>query len=166
MTSFNEMIDFLEADKNKIRKFFRNHPSKGIAGRNMWYWLSAPWKFFTELPMIWIRSLHSRVQRMKRGYGYQDVWSLDHYLSSWLPDALREIKDHPGVPSSIVENAESIEAANETWQGLLDDMIAGFEANIALGEYAWADDDERKRLENIEQVGLHTFADCFSNLWT
>ena len=84
------------------------------------------------------------IQRGRRGWSDRDIWSLDHYLSSWMPDALRKLKkDKQGVPSSVFEpedcisegdwrgnpSEEGMERASARWDAIIDKMIAAFEAD-------------------------------------
>jgi hypothetical protein len=79
-------------------------------------------------------------QRGRRGWAACDVWSLDDYLSGWLPDALRRLKmTKHGVPSSMFEPEDCDKYGNPSeagwkagearWDATMDKMIAGFEAD-------------------------------------
>ena len=50
--------------------------------------------------VIWIfdipREIKYFFQRGIRGYSDRDIWALDDYLCSWLPKALRQMKDCSG----------------------------------------------------------------------
>lgn len=64
------------------------------------YWTI--WRFFHHglgNPSIAYDLIRAFIQRGRRGWADQDVWSLDGYLNSWLPDALRRLRDtKQGVP--------------------------------------------------------------------
>ena len=104
----------------------------------------AVWRFFKYSP--WgnprecFRTICSFYMRGKRGWANCDVWSLDHYLSSWLPAALRHLKEHKhGIPCSVIEPEDCGEDGNTTeecfaraearWNAIMDKMIEGFEAD-------------------------------------
>jgi hypothetical protein len=87
------------------------------------------------------------IQRGIRGWAPRDTWGLDDYLSGWLPQALRYLKEHKhGVPMQVFpEGAEYIDdtgnptdeafkIATARWDEIMEKMIAGFEANNRLGD--------------------------------
>jgi len=109
------------------------------------------------------------IQRGKRGYADSDLWSLDYYLSGWLPDALRELKKiQNGYPASLTR---------KEWDKILDEMIEGFE--IANGQ----DDiycieangkpilahggniNKYKKLEKKRIKKMELFVKWYRNLW-
>jgi hypothetical protein len=80
------------------------------------------------------------IQRGRRGWADCDVWSLDDYLNSWLPDAVRKLKkDSQGVPGVLVEaedcdetgstSEEGMARAVERWDTILEKIALGFEAD-------------------------------------
>jgi len=92
------------------------------------------------------------LQRARRGWADSDTRSLDGYLDSWMPDALRHLKEHKhGVPHSmllpedlIVEgdwqgnpSDEGVVRAEARWDAVMDKMIEAFEASkrISNGIY-------------------------------
>lgn len=111
-----------------------------------------------------------KIQRAQRGWADCDVWSLDNYLSQWLPDALRHLKETKhGIPMAMFTDEEAsrqdpegwtgpddtaMERAGKVWGTTLDKMIEGFEAwnrmdeglyEKELGEYPmWNLDDINK----------------------
>lgn len=83
------------------------------------------------------------IQRGRRGWADCDNWSLDYYLSGWLPAALRHLKDHKhGIPSAMFITEDCGEDGNITdeamkvreveWDAIMDRMIAGFEADARI----------------------------------
>ncbi len=96
-------------------------------------------------PCDWYHSAKWGVQRVRRGWSDRDTWSLDWYLSGWLPAALRHLKETKhGIPLSVfpidpqyikpcgnpTEDAEKIAIAR--WDAIMDKMIAGFEASARI----------------------------------
>jgi hypothetical protein len=80
------------------------------------------------------------LQRGKKGWSDRDIWSLDNYLSGWLPDALRRLKETKhGIPSGMFEAEDcdadgnpseaGMERGEARWDAIMDKMIAGFEAD-------------------------------------
>jgi hypothetical protein len=96
-------------------------------------------------PMDIYREIKWFIQRGRRGWADRDAWGLDHYLSGWMPDALRRIKKYKmGVPSCMFSQEEheyvhedgcsyppedAMKRAEKQWDEVLDKMIAGFEAH-------------------------------------
>ena len=54
----------------------------------MYYPLYRRWYSLSRIPseVKWF------IQRGKRGYADCDVWSLDSYLNSWMPEAIHQLK--------------------------------------------------------------------------
>lgn len=114
--------------------------------------------YYFKRPHRFVEELYLRTkwffQRGWRGYSDSDCWSLDVYLSSWLPKALVRLRDsrHSG---------DSIDTLN------LQGMIDGFEAintmenseTINLGSPEWLE------LERKRDKGLALFAKHFQSLW-
>lgn len=105
------------------------------------------WRFFHFNP--WgnprqaYREIKWFIQRGRRGWSDRDVWGLDDYLSGWLPDALRRLKEKKqGVPGAMFETEDCGKDGNVTedgmvrgearWNAIMDKMIAGFEADAAM----------------------------------
>lgn len=79
------------------------------------------------------------IQRGRRGWADCDTWSLDNYLSEWLPAALRHLKETKhGVPCGMFDGLPQDDNGNGTeeawpiaearWDDIMNKMIAGFEA--------------------------------------
>lgn len=74
-------------------------------------------------PHEYIRELFAEcrwfVQRGQRGYSDRDVWSIDYYLCSWMPQALRDLKrSKHGYPIGM---------SQKTWEQKLDSMTEAFQ---------------------------------------
>lgn len=73
-------------------------------------------------------------QRGKRGYSDADVWSLDWYLNSWLPEALESLKGQlHGHPTNLCDGVHDFNCpeaccGEQKWIEALDSMIDGFKA--------------------------------------
>jgi hypothetical protein len=124
------------------------------------------------------------IQRGRRGYSESDLWSLDWYLSNWMPKALREFKKsirgkYGGVPSyfaaDLAKNKKHFKdltdeewaKAKIEWLKVIDKMIAGFEASVKQ-ESIRADKNHRKnwdRLEKTRLEGMGLFVKWFGGLW-
>jgi hypothetical protein len=87
------------------------------------------------------------IQRGHRGWADRDTWGLHDYMSSWLPDALRHLKNTKhGIPMCVFEglptenndgythSKETFAIAEARWDAIMDKMIAGFEASQRIQE--------------------------------
>jgi len=117
-----------------------------------WY-TSAYWtvrrgiKHVREFPENTYYAIRWFIQRGIRGWSNRDTWGLDDYLSGFLPQALRYLKEHkhgvpfgafPEGPQYIAEDGnptdEAYALATAAWDAIMEKMIAGFEANNRLGD--------------------------------
>ena len=89
------------------------------------------------------------LQRARRGWADSDTWSLDCYLDSWMPAALRHLKEHKhGIPSCMFEpedlisegdwqgnpSDEGMVSAQARWDAIMDKMIEAFEASKRISD--------------------------------
>ena len=117
-------------------------------------------------PLSTIKEAHRKVQyfiqRGRRGYADCDAWNLHGYLSSWMPDALRQLRDGNAYPYPLTA---------KLWEEKLTTMIEGFEAlqrqeNLwEEGLAPWDEQAEWNRLDSKAQTGLREFINHFHNLW-
>ena len=94
------------------------------------------------------------IQRGRRGYSDQDLWSLDCYLASWLPSALRAY-GHGGHPSQLT---------HEQWKTILETMATGFEAHHRMIAECPTREEEVE-LEKKSRRARRLFAVWFGYLW-
>lgn len=146
----------------------------GIFGYNWRYMLTHPWKI-VELSYYEVKYF---IQRGRRGYSDRDNWSIDYYLSGWMPKALRNMKDDIGTPMTILSEmfpAEALttegftevqcEVAHARWNEILEEMAKGFEASRALSDMAWETHEQAALLQATIDRGLTLFARHFGSLW-
>lgn len=89
------------------------------------YYLTHPWKFFTEIS----RNFRAGWQRATRGWCASDTWDWDNWFISVVPDMLRHLADYGhGYPGQdpfdepekwhewLYNMAQLIETASEEWQ--------------------------------------------------
>jgi hypothetical protein len=103
-------------------------------------------------PRNWYREVKYFIQRGRRGWADCDTWSLDEYLSKWLPDALRYLKTHKhGIPSEMIHSEDGVDehgcstdaafALGEArWDAIMEKMIAGFEADMRIKDGCYEDE--------------------------
>ena len=115
------------------------------------YW--AIYRYFNYSPWGSPRRIYNEtkfiLQRARRGWADSDTWSLDGYLDSWMPAALRHLKEHKhGVPASMFVPEDSIVGgdwqgnpseegmvrAEARWDAIMDKMIEAFEASKRMSE--------------------------------
>ena len=101
-------------------------------------------------------------QRAKRGYANCDVWSLDWYLNSWLPQAIRQLKNS-GYPADLTP---------QKWNDVLERIALGFESADRINKMAnWGDNnsDIAKSLDEKDfklfKYGMGLFAKYYMSLW-
>ena len=120
--------------------------------RRMWQWIMGGW----------LRSLKVFMQRGLRGYAIEDVWSLDDYLASWLPHALRDLYQHPSMAAGYPPS-DNVKTQKQ-WHRILETMAQGFDAHHTLAE-TWPSEKERRALERTRAQGLQLFIEYFGDLW-
>jgi len=150
--------------------------------KDAWY-VSAYWaiyRFFRwgrfSTPRRIYKEIKWFIQRGSRGWADRDVWSLDWYLNTWMPDALRRLRDTKiGTPFACFPEGpeyikpcgnptkEAHEIAEKNWDTIINKMIAGFEAAHRLNEMSnW---DNRDEDQKIFDEGMKLFHEYYFNLW-
>lgn len=82
------------------------------------------------------------IQRIKKGYGFADIWGLDYYLANILVNSLSELKRvKTGIPYPFTE---------KQWDKILDSIIYTFEVAKKIGDcdfvYISSDNKDFKKL--------------------
>jgi len=156
---------------NKMKKY----RIARMPGYNPTYSLTHPW----ELIFDFVREVKYFIQRGLYGYAESDHWSLDYYLSSWVPNALREMKDCVGfgTPGTLVKDPQTAtdkewNEAEKEWGKIVDKMIAGFEAPIKQDELGYSTKKQKEKfreewdkLEKIRIEGMELFVKYYQSLW-
>jgi hypothetical protein len=115
------------------------------------YW--AIYRYFNYSPWRSPRRIYNETkfvfQRARRGWADSDTWSLDCYLDSWMPAALRHLKENKhGVPSCMFmpedlisegdwqgnSSDEGMLRAQARWDAIMDKMIEAFEASRRISD--------------------------------
>jgi len=123
------------------------------------------------------KSIKYFIQRGRRGYSDEDIWSFDMYLADMMPGALRQLKKGVGCPSEFYD-AEAINNEFHKWHDVLEAMAQGFEAAKFIkndGYYMWEETKEGRKLgfdtaalNNAKakaDLGLKLFAENYMYLW-
>lgn len=117
------------------------------------YRLARFWNRVTDIP----NEIKWFFQRGMRGYADCDTWSLDYYISKWLPKALKDLSDrkigHPGMIKDL-----------KTWRKILKEMAAGFQADYDSEENYLSRKKELAAQKKLEK-SLKLFSKYYKNLW-
>jgi len=131
-------------------------------------------------------NIKHRYQRAKKGYSYQDVWSIDNWFVKIMPQMLTDLKNEVrGCPMSFTyKNGveyQSVEQGTEEWKSVLDRMAFCFkEVNEDTCSIKNEFNDDEPELEEkyhnrqreindyrekMKKEGLELFSKHFSDLW-
>jgi len=98
------------------------------------------------------------IQRGYRGYAECDVWSIDWYLTKWMPEALRILhKTKHGTPVGM-----TVKGWDTRLLGIIDGFVAAREIQEMRHRYRGAENRAAWRRFN---KGMRLFHECFFNLW-
>ncbi|MCM1048532.1 MAG: hypothetical protein NC433_08910 [Clostridiales bacterium] len=78
-----------------------------------------------KLPKYLKRRLKWSLQRITRGFSEMDIWSMDTYLQTLIPDMLQYLKEHRmGSPSHLSRTDNPNDnSCHEEWDKILNQMI-------------------------------------------
>jgi len=104
------------------------------------------------------------IQRGLYGYADEDWWGLDDYLSTWLPNALRQYgKRGMSYPGTGEANTP------EKWKAILEKMARGFEAQKKQDDITWNKTKnfktQYKKLQKEFEEGMKLFTKWYGHLW-
>ncbi len=154
--------------------------------KNVWsihelrWTLRRPW----ELPCYFFKNIQYSFQRIVKGYCNRDLWNIDDWFMSVMPDMLKEFKaGKHGAPCCLGTeylNEDGIlcnDTCHEEWDRILDEMIYWFqemneetcqrknEYNIDDVQYY----DKERELETYRELckekGFLLFSKWFYHLW-
>ena len=99
------------------------------------------------------------VQRGYRGYAECDVWSIDGYLTSWMPQALRRLK--------LTSHGTPIGMRPKQWRDTLEKMAEGFDMVKRIQNYDFDTKDKYAcaKLERKFHKRMNLFNKHFLALW-
>jgi hypothetical protein len=155
------------------------------------------WEFRWALWRLWRYTLHPRAiwrkvkkfyQRGVRGWSDEDTWSFDHYLTRVIVGGLAQLKeDVHGYPAMLAPDAflEPVEGriindapeddGVQRWQGILQEIIAGFAANSLLKDdhVIWTIEDDtlhrnhelEAKLIGVRDRGFALFKEFYGSFW-
>ena len=151
--------------KRRIIDWLADMP--GISGFSLYGVLHHPIKAFIIYPYLDVKWF---IQRGRRGYSDCDSWNLGSYLSKWMPEAVRSLKDGHGVPAQLVDKDEPTDEDMAryriTWNDILEQIALGFEAQRILeDEMIMPTDPRYDELETQRKFGMHLFGKWQQSLW-
>jgi len=106
-----------------------------------------------------LRKIKGFWQRGRRGYADCDVADLDQYILSWLPGALRHMRDTTvSFPSDL---------SKEEWHKILTEMADRLAVGTLEYYYCMVGSDKRdeKSIEKEFEEGMRLFCLWFRDLW-
>lgn len=127
--------------------------------------------YYVTHPLALVKHLRREIkyfyQRGRRGYSDADVWSLDWYLNSWLPEALEDLKSQlDGHPTNLCDTVDFLThedcSGEQKWRDTLDVMIDGFKAAREI-ESGWLPKED-PAWERFNK-GMKAFHDHYFSLW-
>jgi len=148
-----------------------------------WYVVSRPFRWFFchwglryKVKQFWQRGL--------RGWAISDTWSLDDYLSGWVPEAVEKLRSRNiGIPMEVTDadghpmyqvtlddsdESPAWKSREAIWDDVLGRIRDGFIAHRLLCDsYACTPRGRElfEELKAIQDEGLLLFAYNFSSLW-
>lgn len=113
-------------------------------------------------PLRWpydlLMNLFNIYERGRYGYTYQDLYSVDSYLSQLIRAMLVDlIGINNGHPTSF----ESL----DEWNDNIFKMVKGFDANGKLMDFRFVDEEHKAELEKEYDEGMELFKQHFNGLW-
>jgi hypothetical protein len=97
------------------------------------------------------------IQRGYRGYSDRDVWSIDWYLCSWMPQALEQLKR--------TTHGHPIGVSKKSWGNKLDLMINAFKIARKIQDYDYKMPKEYKLALRQFRRDFNVFKIHFFSLW-
>lgn len=138
----------------------------GVSGYSLYGVLHHPLEAVILSPARCVKSFW---QRGRRGFSDVDCWNLGSYLNSWMPQAIRRLKNGHGYPGFLINSFdptdEESKAAYATWQTMLEEMAQGFEASNALDEKLLPSDPGWEVAQQKVEKGMALFAKHHMALW-
>lgn len=110
------------------------------------------------------KSIKWSIQRARRGYGDNDAWNMNVYLSKIIVEMLNEML--------ITDDSHPADFSTEEWQNTLRKMRHGFSMYLYTEEEMWQSDlneeQQQRLLTNANTAlveSLKLFSEHFGKLW-
>ena len=111
-----------------------------------------------------IKAIKRAIERFRKGYCYEDIWSFDNWLSRTIANGLREFKQNCHTYPNDLDNWEE-------WMKVLDEMIECFEEQTRGIENLKGQDiteqwDKRRNYQKEKlHRGLELLEKYYYDLW-
>ena len=134
-------------------------------------YLIGDWKWYISHPLGFIKDLYGDIrafyQRGTRGWADCDTWGLNYYLSCWLPQALKRLRDNSrGCPPELFDVTDITHEDNcHKWKDILDEMIDGFEAYRKFEDSYITDIKKEKEVNEKVRKSCELLGRWFGSLW-
>ena len=171
--SLDELFEEWEQEQEKMNflwKYLDKKYPKGLAGYNTHYALTHPWLILEEC----CNQVKWAWQRVFRKWDERVVWSIDYYLAEMIPQWITALKTAKhGVPCCVFDGEcdsngeytkEQWKNATEKYNGILDDIIIGFQSHLEMDNYSWSD-PKRKELENKLNKAFDLLKEYYGTFW-
>jgi len=117
--------------------------------------------FYLYQPHKYLIALYDHVryfiQRGYRGYSDRDVWSIDYYLNSWMPQALEQLKR--------TTHGHPIGMTKKQWEHRLDQMINAFKIAKNIDYYTYVKPEECRAARRQFRKNFDVFKNYYFSLW-
>ena len=102
LKTFQQLIEgtrMKRANANFVDRWLFRH---SFGGYSLYSYAHFKQNIFKEVTRVTKSTVRRYLQRGKRGYADSDIWNLDFFILSWLPEALDQLADttfsFPGPP--------------------------------------------------------------------
>jgi hypothetical protein len=117
-------------------------------------------KYYRRHPVKWCkfrvgRPVRKFVDRGRRGWSREDVWSFDSYLARVIGEGVEALRSGGAYPGDMTP---------EEWDAILERMSKGFLA-YADDQFRWGDKEAQDAAYAGVQESLKLFKKHFSGLW-
>jgi hypothetical protein len=151
-----------ELEKKNFRNWLNKRFPNSYAGHyNSYHAITHPWLFVEN----WKHQIKWAWQRVFRGWDDRAVWAVNDYLSKLIPQLLMELKEKKhGIPASVFDDEpeelemgmigytdESMEKAEEKWNGILDTIAEGFNEYNRANEELLSGDEWNEMEEKVSE---------------
>jgi len=139
---------------------------KGLKSKRtlLWYleswWYRYFWNYLDMLP----RRIYWFFQRGFRGFGDNNTWDFDNYLSTMIPQALRQLKKYSiGLPTW--KKGKSEHQAKKEWNEIQNKIIKSFELAKKYIDLDITPVEWKEKYEKQYNEGMKLFAKWFFAFW-
>jgi hypothetical protein len=106
------------------------------------------------------RTIKRFVQRGRRGWADEDLWSLDSWLARVISDSTLKLTEYVGGYPNELNSVDE-------WRQILEKISDGFKNHLLLTDILYLSDhpDEEQALRDSSDEAMKLFGKYFSDLW-